>query len=209
MGVFFLTFARLLFFFTKNLIGCFNTPYLTYRKLLGEKSGIYQTGFIFILVISYFIFASALRVGIHSPLLLTLRLNLLLLSAAIGFIAMLFVIFILGKTIGSSGRFIDVYKLWSFTLIPTIVWFFTTSLLYIIIPPPRTLSFLGKLFSVVFIAFSVSVFLWKAILYYLTLRFALRLDLIRIGFMTVVILPLLVVYSVLMYKLGIFRVPFI
>ncbi|MCL4338414.1 YIP1 family protein [Patescibacteria group bacterium] len=209
MDVFVITFVRLLFFFTKNLIGCFNTPYLTYRKLLGEKSGIYQTGFIFILVISYFIFASALRVGVHSPLLLTLRLNLLLFSAAIGFIAMLFVIFMLGKTIGSSGRFIDVYKLWSFTLIPTIVWFFTTSLLYIIIPPPRTLSFLGKLFSVVFIAFSVSVFLWKAILYYLTLRFALRLDLAKIGFMTVVILPLLVVYSVLMYKLGIFRVPFI
>jgi len=52
-------------------------------------------------------------------------------------------------------------------------------------------------------------FFWKIILSYLALRFGMKLDLMRIFGILVVSLPILGVYSFGMYRLGIFRVPFL
>lgn len=203
------SFIRLVILFGRNLAGCINAPYITYRRLSQDKKAVSQSVFIFCLTISYFLFVSVIRLGVRSPLLLTVKLNMLLTSAAVGLVGTSTLLFILSHIVGSKGTFRPLFTLWSFTLIPTILWFFTTSILYLILPPPRTMSFAGKLYSVVFITFSLSLFLWKIILYYLTLRFAMKLDLGRIVIVSLVFAPMVVGYAVIMYRLGIFRVPFI
>ncbi len=203
-----LQFLRTSILFVRNAYNCFNSPYITYRKLSQERI-FGQTMFIILSVFSYFLFVSVVRNGLSNPFLLTVKFNSLVFSAVVGFLATIILIFILGRLFGGKGRIGGVYNLWIFSLIPTLIWFFATSLLYLILPPPRTLSFWGKFYSVVYAAFSMSVFIWKAILYYLTLRFALKLDLWRIILVTAVLLPILSVFSVGMYRLGIFRIPFI
>lgn len=84
-----------------------------------------------------------------------------------------------------------------------------TSFLYVLLPPPRTESVLGIGFSFLYLTMSAILFFWKIELYYLTLRFGLKLDLFRIIAVTSVILPILIGYSFIMYRLGILRVPFL
>ena len=115
----------------------------------------------------------------------------------------------MGKLLGSSGRLRPILLGWGYTLIPTTLWFLVTSILYVVLPPPRTQSSAGILFSVLFLVFSTALFFWKFMLAYLTMRFGLRLDLLRIVAVTIICLPFLGLYSVLMYRWGIFRVPFL
>lgn len=204
-----LAFIRSFILFGRNFIGCVNSPYVTYRKLSGEKTDLGQTIFIPIFIILYFAFVSAIRGSLRNPYLLTMKFNLLIFASLSGFLIMLGLFYIVGKLVGGKGSLQQIYLLWIFSLIPTLVWFFVTSVLYLLFPPPRTLSFPGKLYSVVFIAFSIAVFLWKAILYYLTLRFSLKLDLWRIIQVSSVAIPAVLVYSLLMYRWGVFRIPFL
>lgn len=209
MERFFLSFIRSFIIFGRNLSGIINAPYVTYRKLAKENVDLHQTVFIPLLVILYFIFVATLRTGIKNPFLLTIKLNILLFASLIGFIGMLILFYVGGRMVGSRGNLRQIYTLWIYSLIPTLVWFFTTSILYLILPPPRTMSFAGKLYSMVFLAFSFAVFIWKIILYYLTLRFSLKLDLWRIARISILVVPTVVAYSFIMYNLKIFRIPFL
>ncbi|MEK7119653.1 MAG: hypothetical protein AAB889_04005, partial [Patescibacteria group bacterium] len=118
-------------------------------------------------------------------------------------------IWVIGKKLGGKGTLAGVMVGWGYTLVPTLVWFFATSLLYVVLPPPRTTSAAGIVFSIVYLIFSATLFWWKLILAYLTLRFGLRLDLQRIAIVALAAVPVVAVYSVGMYWLGIFRVPFL
>lgn len=176
---------------------------------MSEKTDVRQTLFIPILIMGYFAFAAAMRTGIENPFLLTVKLNLLIFVSFLGFMMMLGVFWLWGKIVGVKSNLRQIYTLWVFSLVPTLVWFFVTSFLYLVFPPPRTLSALGKLYSIVFIAFSTAILLWKIILYYLTLRFSLKLDLWKILQISTIVLPVVAVYSLLMYKWGVFRIPFL
>jgi len=203
------TALRLLILFGKTSSGCINSPYITYRKLANDKTDARLVVFILLLVILYFAFASLVRTGMHNPYLLTLKFNTLILGAGVGFMGMIFALFALGRILGNVATFKTLFILWSFSLLPTLIWFFFTSFFYLILPPPRTLSILGKLFTLWFVFFTGAIFLWKIILYYLTLRFGLRFDLFKIAAVSLIISPLIVSYSVAMYRLGIFRIPFL
>lgn len=205
----FFTLFCLLVIFGRNCIGTFNNPYVTYRKLSAGKVDVRQLIYLFILVISYFIFASLIRIGVRNPFLLTVRFNTLFLGAATGFLGMLLALFYLGKKAGGQGEIRTMVILWGYSLIPTLFWFFLTSIIYIILPPPRSASIPGRIFSLVFIALSLAILWWKIILYYLTLRFGLKLGLYKITLVSVLAVPLILAYSVSMYKLGIFRIPFL
>ena len=102
-----------------------------------------------------------------------------------------------------------VFATWIYSYVPTILWFVITAIFYALLPPPRTTSYLGQAFSIVFITLSIGLFLWKLLLYYLTMRLALKLDFKKIIIASLFIFPIGILYSLLMYKLGIFRVPFI
>jgi len=65
------------------------------------------------------------------------------------------------------------------------------------------------LFSAIFLVFSTVLFFWKVMLTYLTLRFGMRLDLGRIIVVFGVVGGIMLFYSIGMYKLGIFKIPFI
>lgn len=204
-----ISFSHLLFLFGRNVVGCINSPYITYRNLSKDATDIKQTLFFPVLIFVYFSFVSLLRLGISSPFLLTLNLNTLLASGFIGFFGMVLLLFTLGRFLGGGGSLTAVYTLWSFSLIPTLIWFFFTSIMFIFLPPPRSLGFLGKFYSIFFLTLSISLFIWKTILYYLTLRFALKLDLFRIILITAIVVPAVAAYSLVMYRLGVFRIPFL
>ena len=168
-----------------------------------------QLIYIILLCLSYFAFASLLRGGIHHPLLLTLNFNkLAFFSLGNIFVVSLF-IYVFGTLLGGKGSFQSVLLTWSYTLIPTLIWFFVTSLIYIILPPPRTLSLPGKLFSILYVAFSLSMLYWKIVLYYLSARFSLKLDLPKIAYMSTLFSLYIGFYGIFMYKIGVYRIPFI
>lgn len=200
---------RGLLLFLRNIVGCVNSPYTAFRSLSQKEDNIFQTVFIFLLVIFYFIFASLLRVGVRNPFLLTVKFNTLFLGAVIGFLSLVLVIYYFGKLSGGKGKLNTIFTLWSFTLLPTLIWFLATSLLYIFLPPPRTLTILGKLYSIAFIAFSLSIFFWKLILFYLTLRFGHKLDFFKIILVSLAVSLFIALYSLVMYRWGVFRIPFI
>jgi hypothetical protein len=202
-------FTKLFVYFLRNTVGCVNKPYITYRKLAEDKTDGLQTIYIMFMVLSYFTFASLLKTGIRNPYLLTFKFNSLTLAFISGFLLSVAVFILMGKLMRGETKMKQVFVLWSYSLLPTVIWFFATSILYIIFPPPRTFSILGKISSIVFISFSIGLLFWKVILYYLTLRFGLRFDLKRIFYTTAIFFPVISLYSLITYKMGIFRIPFI
>lgn len=204
----FFSLAKLAIISVKDTWGVFNTPYKTYRKL-ALKEELARTFLIFFASVAYFAWASMIRAQTLNPLFLSFNFTKLSLGAFFTFLVIVLSIFFLGKLVGGKGSLKSVFVTWAFSLVPTLLWFFLTSLFYIILPPPRTTSFLGVLFSLFYITFSASLFFWKGLLYFLTLRFSLKLDLLRIILISAFLFPLGVLYSVLMYRLGIFRAPFI
>lgn len=195
--------------FLNNTLGCINNPYSTYRMLASNTKNTRHVFFIFLLVVGYFAFASAVRSGIRNPYLLTIQFNVLLLAAGIGYIGMILLMYGVGRILGAQPRIQTLIVLWAYSLLPTILWFFATSALYVPLPPPRSVSVLGKVYSVAFVTFSMGMLGWKVILYYLTIRFSLRFDLLRIALVSTIIVPMIAGYSVLMYRLGITRIPFL
>lgn len=108
-----------------------------------------------------------------------------------------------------TERMISYVRTWSYTLLPTLIWFYTNMCLFLTLPPPRTLSIAGKTFSVLYIAFSVSLLIWKIILVYLSIRFSSRVFLYRIIYYILLYISILLPTSILLYHLGFSRIPFV
>lgn len=200
---------KLLILFLRNSYGCLSYPYLTYRKLSNTKTDVQQTLFIFILIALYFLFAGLIRSGMKNPFILTLKFSSLIFSFLTGFVIIMLLFYLAAKLTKTDWVLRKVFILWSYSLWPTLIWFLVTSILYLLLPPPRSFSMLGKLYSLIFISFSLALLLWKFILYFLTLRFGLKFNFYQIGLSSLIIFPILSIYSVVMYRLGIFRIPFI
>ena len=195
--------------FVRVCVGTFNNPYVTFRSLSIQKADTTHLIFIVLLTLGYFTFASLIRTGLQNPFLLTIRFNSLVLGALVGFVAMLALLVIGSKLFGGQLNLPRLIQLWSYTLVPTWVWFSTTSLLYVLLPPPRTMNLTGKVYSSFYVVFSMMVLFWKMILYYLTLRFGLRFDLYRIAAFSLIVVPFVIAYSVVLFRLGIFRIPYL
>jgi hypothetical protein len=196
------------FSFVKHVGGTILTPYATYRRLI-EKGRRSETLFLGFCCVIYFSVSSLVKTQAFRPLLLTEAFIELALGAFVGYLFVVGLLYGLGRLAGGIGAWGKVALAWSYSLIPTLIWFLATSLLYLFLPPPRTQAPLGVLFSLIYLLFSAVLFFWKAELYYLTLRFGMRLTLKQILYVTGVFVPVLCMYSVVMYQLGIFRVPFI
>lgn len=195
--------------FLKTSYGCFNRPYETYRKLSSGSFNLISASFIFFFVICYFVWVSLIRTPFRNPFVLTYNFGLSFLASITGFSLIVGILYFLGEKMSEKISIEKITVLWSYSLLPTLIWFFCTSLIYMILPPPRTLSVWGKGFSIVFISFSIALLGWKIILYYLTLRFGLRISFKKILGLSFMVIPIICIYSVGMYYLGIFRIPFI
>lgn len=194
--------------FSKHLFGVFVKPYQTYRSIVtyGRWGELFYIGLISVV---YFALASLVKTASFRPFLLSKQFLALSGGAFLGYGLVVGALWICAQIWNKQKYWKGAAIAWGYSLIPTIFWFFMTSLLYVIIPPPRTDSVLGISFSFLYLTLTSILFFWKAELYYLTLRFGLQLDLSRIIGITTIIIPLLFVYSIGMYRLGIFRIPFL
>jgi hypothetical protein len=181
------------------------------RKITQEKDW-WQVIIICGLVYAYFIFANIVRKKTLQPLIISS-------SSFVSFVFFLLTFFLTVGFFCFMGKKIcrDVINhvstslifTFSYSLLPTLIWFFSTSFSYFVLPPPRTYSILGQSFSLVFISFSLVLLFWKIILFYLSLRFSLKFNFYQILYTTLLFLIWFWPYSVVLYKLKIFRVPFI
>lgn len=195
------------FSFARHCLGLVTRPYETYRRIV-DRQNVWELLYIFIVCAVYFIFAASLRTSIYTPFLLTRQFFTAFGTTGVTYFLVVGMYWLAGRCFGKPS-FRAVLVGWGYSLLPTLAWFWMTSFLYIIIPPPRTTSFWGVAFSIVYLLLTVTLLFWKITLSYLALRFSLRLDLLKILLINVILLPLLGLYSIEMYRLGIFRVPFI
>jgi hypothetical protein len=186
--------------FGRNAIGVTLKPYETYRRIASHPVS-WEAVYLAILLLLYIAVASLVMTTRHFATFFP--------STAGGYMLSLAVFWVVGRLVGGSGKFVSVALGWGYTLLPTLLWFVTTSILYAIIPPPRSVSAAGVAFSVFYLVFSTAMLAWKVTLGYLTLRFGLKLDLPRILAVGAAALAAWSAYSLWMYRLGIFRVPFL
>lgn len=191
----------------KNTWGSIHKPYQTYRGLINEDLD--QLLVLFTLIAAYFFLVSPIRLRTFHPFLLTVNAGKLFTASLCGYLVTVGVLYFTGKAVGGKPKHEALFLAWGYSLMPTLVWFLVTSVTYVLFPPPRTETVMGKTFSLLYLTFSISLFLWKGVLFYLTLRFAIKLDLARIILVSGVFFPFLGLYAYIMYGLGIFRVPFV
>ncbi len=168
------------------------TPYATMRRISLETD-YSQIYIILFLVMSYFVVSGVEKIPVF---LLNFSLTLIIFK-------------VFGLTFNRNFRESTLAFPMVYTLIPTLIWFTATYVLYQFLPPPRTFSLLGRSFSIIYVCFSLSLLLWKILLVYLALRFS-----VKRGFYTLLyILMFYVIYlwnfSTIMYRLGLSKVPFI
>jgi hypothetical protein len=149
------------------------------------------------------------KVAAFRPFVLSRQFIVLSVATGTTYMLAVTVFWLAGKLVRAQGNIKGVAVCWGYSLLATLTWFSATSILYVILPPPRTTSAAGILFSILFLIFSATLFFWKATIAYLTLRFGLRLNLGKILIVFGLSLPALGLYSYVMYRLGIFRIPFI
>jgi len=194
--------------FGRNVIGLVTRPYETCRRIV-EKANPLELTYVGLVLALYFALASLVKVASFRPFLLTRQFFVLAGAAGVTYCLAVAIFWGVGRLVGASGKLKGLTVLWGYSLLPTVIWFFVTSILYVLLPPPRTTSVQGIIFSVLFLVFSITLFLWKTTIAYLTLRFGLRLGLGKILVVLAGALPILGLYSAQMYRLGIFRVPFL
>ncbi len=194
--------------FGRNALGLVTRPYETYRRIV-DRGSTWELVYIAVLAMAYFALASLVKVASFRPFLLTRQFVVLGAAALATHALVIAAVWLVGRRVGGTGTLAGITRGWGYTVLPTVCWFFMTSLLYVLLPPPRTTSVAGVAFSVLFLIVSATLFFWKLTLGYLTLRFGLKLDLVRILVVVGFVGPIMGVWSWGMYRLGIFRVPFI
>ncbi|OIP84403.1 hypothetical protein AUK04_02435 [Candidatus Roizmanbacteria bacterium CG2_30_33_16] len=176
-------------------------PYKTIRKISLENDWL-QAIIILFSILIYFTVSNKLRVLYYSPFIIYL-------VFVINFIISTCFFYYGAKILKSKVNWQSFVMTFSYSLFPTLIWFITSSGLYYVLPPPRTLSILGKSFSILFIAFSISLLCWKIILMYLSVRFSGRLNFYRTIYLILLYLCWFIPYSLLLYNMKLFRIPFI
>ncbi len=195
--------------FGKLIYGLVQYPYTTCRSIALRKPFIHL-GFIALLISVYLLLSTLAKESLSTnPYFLTKSLVKAGLVISMSFFLVTFFMFGLSKIFNKNTNYLTFALLWAFSLLPTLSWFLITTVFYVLVPPPRTLSLQGQIFSGIFLVFSFLCFFWKGLLYYLSLRVGLLLNAKQIILLSLIVLPVIFGYSYLLYKLQIFKVPFI
>lgn len=189
--------------FLHRIIRLFFSPYKTMR-LIAEDDDMVQLTLIILSIGGYFYIADKLRQYEYRPLLL-FGLTIIHFFITVGFFVFLRMVVKNEKTINIKPALL----LFGYSLIPTLIWFLVNSWLYYLIPPPRTISFFGKGFSIFYIGFSIGVLFWKIIVVYLAVRFITRFTFFRIAYSILLYIACMIPYSLFLYSLRLFRIPFL
>jgi hypothetical protein len=176
-------------------------PYKTMRKIVKEKD-IVQVFFIFLFVFLYLKFAYFLKDNPYPA-------SFLFLIFLLGFFMMVFFFYFLSKFFKKEAKFLPFLFGFSYSLLPTLIWFGTNSLLFLLLPPPRTTSIFGQSFSIFYLAYSISLLAWKSILVYLTIRFATGFSFWWIVYLLFLFLLVFFPYIIFLNSFNIMRIPLI
>ena len=132
-----------------RFVGLILNPYKTMRKISLEKD-YYQPVLIIGIIFLYFKFVYYLRDKVYPA-------TLIYLLFIIDFLLTVLFFYFLSKILSKNKKeiiFRGFFFTFSYSLLPTLIWYLTTSILYIFITPPRSFSILGKGFSIFFIAYN-------------------------------------------------------
>ena len=179
------------------------SPYKTIRSIARDDDMI-QLALIILSIGGYFYIADKLRQYEHHPFLL-FSLTMMHFLLTVGFFTLLRMTTTNEKEIKIKPALLT----FGYALIPTLVWFLTNSWLYYLLPPPRTVSLLGKGFSILYISFSIAILLWKVITMYLAVRQVTRFTFYRIIYSILLYVACMIPYSLFLYSLRLFRIPFL
>ncbi len=123
------------------------------------------------------------------------------------------VIWLVMHILGGRGCFGAVLTAWAASYVPTAVWFGGLLLAHVVFAPGSPFKAAASggsgylAFQIVFLVFSIAVFLWKALLLYLTLRVVGGLDFRRIVAAALILAPVALGYWALGLHFGWFKVP--
>lgn len=181
----------------RRFIGLLFTPYKTMRRITAE--GTYKDlTWIYFFSFLYFLLSGNVRMEIG---------GIITMIVLVFFSVTFFSLLPSSETISQKWK--TVWVTWTYTLFPTIIWFYTTLLFYLVLPPPRTTSFMGMIFSIFYIGFSISLLAWKLILVYLSIRFSLKAHIYRVFYYFLLYITLSIPIWIILYRMGISRVPFV
>lgn len=196
------------FTFFRRVWGILTRPYETYRMLM-QNGSVWELAPLVLGIGAYLAGSSLVKTAAFRPFVLTRHFIKTSGAVIVTFFVVSFLLWFIAKKVGGRGAYKPFAIGWAYTLIPTLLWFTLTSVLYLLFPPPRTTAWTGMSLSIVFLTLSAVLLFWKIILGYLTLRFSMRMDMKKILLTVCVVGPVIGAYSVGMYALGIFRIPFL
>lgn len=176
----------------QHSIGLIVAPYYTMRRIATRPRVLHAILYV-LLALLYLASLNLQRVGFF------------LIQISVTYVFFYVASWVLGKTASLK----QLVVLFTYTLLPTILWFLVSRAVSIILPPPRTTSMLGVTFSILYIAFSLSLLIWKAILFYLAARYSLRQHFFLVMYTIVLYIPLAVTMAYVSYVMGVARIPFL
>ena len=161
------------------------------RKIVLEEDN-YQSRAILVFILIYYFFVGLIRGKfIFLPLIIFL-LNF-------SFTVLFFPLFL--KLSGKDVEISGFYRGFSYSLLPPLVWLYLNIGFYFLFPPPHSLSFLGLIFSFVYLTIFLILFFWELILVYLTVRFSGRENFFQIVFMFMIYFICLIPFNFLLNDL--------
>lgn len=105
--------------------------------------------------------------------------------------------------------FRELFNVWSFSYLPTILWFWITFFLFFILPPPRNHDFFGFIFSLIYLFFSLFCLYLKIICLFVVFKYVVKLSLIKTIIFMLAVWGIVALMGINLYRLHFFRIPFI
>lgn len=202
-------FGRITLDFIKIIFGIVQYPHLTYQRL-SLKKPFWHLFYIWVIIFFSLLWAEGVKHGVFKhPLFFAISLGVYFTIVLLSYLLITFLIYILGRLICRRGDYLTILILWGFSYLPTVFWFLFISLIFIIFPPPRGYTMSGYLLSGFTVIVSIALFYWKLLLYYMTLRIGLKITWGKIIKISMLFFPAVIIYSFLLYKIGVFKVPFL
>lgn len=168
------------------------TPYRTMRKISLETDKL-QIFWIAFFVVTYFLTVGLVKI----------------LTFIVLFVSTILFMLAVGISLKKKIKISSMLFTFSYGLLPTTIWFYMSLVLLYLLPPPRTQSLQGKVFSVLYVSFSLSLLLWKIILSYLAIRFSLKLGFYSTMIALIFYIGFIAILSYFGLTLGLSKVPFI
>ena len=125
--------------FGRNTIGLIVRPYETYRRIV-DRGSAWELVYVGLLAMLYFVLASVVKVAAFRPFLLTKQAVVLGAAAILTYALVVWLTWFVGQRFGSKTKIKRIAVGWGYTILPTVSWFLMTSVLYVVLPPPRTTS---------------------------------------------------------------------